>query len=898
MHPPLTTARIREKYLQFFAARGHAIVPAVPVVNKEDPSLFFVNAGMNPFKDVFLGGRPVTKVAGTPLASTDAMASPIPSRVADSQHCLRVSGKHNDLEDVGWDGYHLTLFEMLGNWSFGDYFKEEAIAWAWELLTEVYQLPKDQLYATVFAGDEEEGLARDEESFQLWKAWLPEERILFASKKDNFWEMGAQGPCGPCTEIHVDIRPAAERAATPGGELVNASHPLVIEIWNLVFMQYNRQASGQLVPLPARHVDTGMGLERLAMVLQGQQTIYETDGFVSLIEQTQRLAGLSQAALPMQQVALRVVADHIRAIAFAIADGQRPSNNQAGYVVRRLLRRAVRYGYQHLGLREPFLYALLPTLVVQMGEAYPQLRQQQTMLAALIREEEEQFLATLSHGLKHFLHHAAALRKGDTLAGETAFQLYDTYGFPADLTQVMAREEGLQVDMAGFEAAMQQQRERSRQAAEVHHGDWQVVHPGEETTFVGYETLTSDCRLLRYRVQERQGETLYQLILDRTPFYPQGGGQVGDKGWLHSSAGAAEVVDTVRENNLIIHYATSLPAAGQGCLRAEVDAGKRQGAACHHTATHLLVGALQQVLGKEIIQQGSYLDHEYLRFDFSHGAPLSAQEIAAIEQMVNEKIRANIPRGEQRACTLEEALAQGAMTLPGEKYDAKVRVIAFDPAFSIALCGGTHVAATGELGFFKIVSERGLAAGIRRLRAVAGTAAEAWVHTQQELLAALREACRQPDDLLASVQALRETCRQQQTELTHLKRRQAKMQQAQLMTSIQQKPWGRMLVAEVEADNPGELRKLATSLSKSDIDMLVLGARCGAKAALCVMVSGKLSGEMQADTLLSQLLPSISGKGGGNAGCALGTGDHLAGLADALGLAERHMDERHATACP
>ncbi len=703
----MTSQQIRQQFLDFFASQKHQIVSSAPMVIKGDPTLMFTNAGMNPFKDIFLGNAPV-----------------IHPRIANTQKCLRVSGKHNDLEEVGVDTYHHTMFEMLGNWSFGDYFKEEAIQWAWTLLTEVYKIPKDQLYVTVFEGDEKENLAFDQESYDIWKKYIAEDRILKGNKKDNFWEMGDMGPCGPCSEIHADIRSAADREAVDGRLLVNNDHPQVIEIWNNVFMQFNRKADGSLELLPHKHVDTGMGFERLCMVLQGKQSNYDTDVFTPLIQKIESLSGIAYTATAEKKdVAMRVIADHVRAVSFAIADGQLPSSSGAGYVIRRILRRAVRYGYSFLNFRQSFIHQVFQVLEQQMGSAFPELTKNKNLIGQVIKEEEESFLRTLEKGIE-LLDQVIQKTEGKTISGAIAFELYDTFGFPIDLTQLIASENEKEVNITEFETHLQAQKERSRAATKLETDDWVELKSGE-TKFVGYDQMETETSILRYRRIKAKGKEMFQLVLETTPFYAEGGGQVGDHGTLMVGEDKIAVVDVKKENGLIVHFTEELPQQPDKKVWAKVDADWRTNTTAHHSATHLLHEALREVLGTHVEQKGSLVNPEYLRFDFSHFAKVNDEELNRIEHLVNERIQANYPLLENRAATIDEAKASGAMMLFGEKYGDRVRMIQFGN--SIELCGGTHVASTGAIKKFKLQSEGAVAAGIRRIEAIAGHVAEEWI---------------------------------------------------------------------------------------------------------------------------------------------------------------------------
>ena len=716
--------KIREAFLEFFQSKQHQIVASAPMVVKNDPTLMFTNAGMNQFKDIFLGNAPRKW-----------------PRVADTQKCLRVSGKHNDLEEVGHDTYHHTMFEMLGNWSYGDYFKKEAIEWAWELLTEVYKLDKSRMYATVFEGSEEDGVAFDEEAYNYWKQFLPEDHIIRGNKKDNFWEMGETGPCGPCSEIHFDLRDDEEVAKIPGREMVNMSHPQVIEIWNLVFMQFNRKANGSLEPLPAKNVDTGMGFERLCMILQGKKSNYDTDVFQPTIARIAALSGKEYGKDEKCDVAMRVIADHLRAISFSIADGQLPANAKAGYVIRRILRRAVRYGYTYLGFTEPFICKLVDGLVKQMGHQFPELVAQQTLIERVIEEEEASFLRTLATGI-NLLEGVIKKSKGGKISGKDAFVLYDTYGFPIDLTELIAKEQGVEVDIEEFEKELQVQKERSRNAAQQDIDDWQEIIPITESTFVGYDSLESDIRIARYRRVKTKNNVTYQLVFDHTPFYGNSGGQIGDIGYIESANEKIEVVATEKENGLIIHITKQLPENPAAEFRAVVDADARQKAANNHTATHLVDYALRTVLGTHVEQKGSMVSPTSLRFDFSHFQKVSADEIREVERLVNKLIRTNYPLVENREATMAEAEAAGAIMLFGEKYGDKVRIVNFGP--STELCGGTHTSATGTIGLFKIISESAISAGVRRIEAVTGEAAEAIVYSAQDTLSSLEQMVHNP----------------------------------------------------------------------------------------------------------------------------------------------------------
>ena len=857
----LDSRAIRQTFLDHFAKRGHAIVPSAPMVVKDDPTLMFTNAGMNQFKDIFLGNRPVNH-----------------NRVADTQKCLRVSGKHNDLEEVGIDTFHHTMFEMLGNWSFGDYFKPEAIQWAWELLVDTYKIDPEHIYVTYFGGDARDGLGADEETRALWLNYLPAERVLPFGKKDNFWEMGESGPCGPCTEIHVDVRSAEEKAATPGKELVNNDHPQVVEIWNNVFMQYERKADGSLHPLPARHVDTGMGFERLCMVLQGKQSNYDTDVFQPLIQALARACGKTYGKEEKADIAMRVVADHLRAIAFAIADGQLPSNTGAGYVIRRILRRAVRYGYSFLGLHEPFIHALLPVLAAQMGEQFPELLKQQELTVNVVLEEERSFLRTLELGTKRL--EQLVSESAGTLDGAKAFELFDTFGFPIDLTQLMAREQGVQVDMQGFDRELRRQKDRSRAATAITTGDWTELGAGE-TAFIGYDTLATEARILRYRkVKDKAGDR-FQLVLDRTPFYPEGGGQVGDQGWLVQGDAGVPVLDTRRENQLIIHFTAALPPDVTAPLRAEVDGHRRRLIRRNHTATHLLHQALRKVLGTHVEQKGSLVAPDRLRFDISHFAKVTAEELALVEAEVKDLVRADLPLEEFRDKPLQEALEMGAMALFGEKYGESVRVVKFGD--SVELCGGIHVPRTGEIGSLRIISEGALAAGIRRIEAITSEAADRFVQERLDTLERVNELLKHPQDVAVAVQHLLEQHAALTKEVEKAAHERVGRLQETILADAVTVNGIRVVAKEVELDANG-MRDLAFRLKEANKDLLlVLGARQGDKALLAVMAGEDLIAKgFTAPKLIKELAAEIKGGGGGQPFFATAGGKHPDGLARAL----------------
>ncbi|MEM7361821.1 MAG: alanine--tRNA ligase [Bacteroidota bacterium] len=864
----MNIATIRRKFITFFEQKGHTFVPGVPIIQQDNPSLLFINAGMNPFSNIFLGNE-----------------KPSVPRAVNSQPCLRVTGKHNDLEEVGIDTYHHTLFEMLGNWSFGDYFKKEAIANAWELITEIYKIPKENIYVTVFEGDKEDGLDADKETFDLWKNYVSDKHILYANKKDNFWEMGATGPCGPCTEIHVDLRNKKEKKAQPGHTLVNNDHPQVIEIWNLVFIQYHRQANGNLSPLPKCHVDTGMGLERLAMVLQGKKATYDTDAFQPLIQAIATLADTAYGQNEKKDIALRVVADHLRAITFAIADGASPSNQQAGYVIRRLLRRAVRYAYQYLDLKEPFLHTLVPTLIENMQDAYPQLATQQPLLSKLILQEETNFLRTLAQGLRRFEHFRTHLQN-KTLGGKEAFQLYDTYGFPLDLTVLLAQEQGLHVDTEGFQQEMTQQKNRSKQVAEKNYGDWQKVHSDKKKShFVGYDQLDTMSLLLTYRMVQQQEKTQYQLVLDQTPFYPQGGGQVGDTGYLLFGNEKVAILDTRKEEGMIIHISNHLPKDLHSPIQAVIDQEKRRSTANNHTATHLLEAALKHILGKHVAQRGSYLDAQRLRFDFTHPEKLTTEQCEAIEALVNEKIRANIPRIEERDLPFSQAQAKGATTLIGETYGEKVRVITFDPSFSIALCGGTHANATGQLGFFKIISTASVAAGIRRIEAVTAQEAEKWVRHTHRKMTQIATLLRQPQDVVHAIENLQKAYKKEQKTVAQYQKKALQQIRQTIESHIQTKGKQTIAITQIEIETVEDFRKVMRPLHQQyDNLILILAAKVDNKPYIATMVSDP---SHDAKKIAQELSAPIQGQVNGQATFAIIHGTKIEGLSKAMAAAKK-----------
>lgn len=855
---------IRQKFLDFFKEKGHQIVESAPIVLKNDPTLMFTNAGMNQFKDFFLGNQESKY-----------------KRIADTQKCLRVSGKHNDLEEVGIDTYHHTMFEMLGNWSFGDYFKKDAIAWSWELLTEVYQLPKDRIYVTVFEGDSKEGLERDTEAFELWKKYTSEDKILNGSKKDNFWEMGEQGPCGPCTEIHIDLRSDAEVLAVPGKNLVNESHPLVIEIWNNVFIQYNRKADGSLETLPAKHVDTGMGFERLCMAIQKKTSNYDTDVFQPTIQFIATASGKKYGSDEQTDIAMRVLADHIRAISFTIADGQLPSNNKAGYVIRRILRRAVRYGYTFLNFKTPFLHRLVPILADQFASVFPELKAQQDFVQKVVHEEELSFLRTLEVGLKK-LEQLIAEGGSKKIEGKVVFELYDTFGFPLDLTALIAKEHGWTIDETGFEKEMASQKERSKKAASTETGDWISVNEVEKVEFIGYDELSSRSRIVKYRKVKANNKEQFQLVLDTTPFYAESGGQVGDTGMLQHGTEKISIVDTKKENDLIIHLTDKLPANFNLEFDAIVDREKRRLTESNHSATHLLHAALKHVLGAHVNQKGSYVNDKVLRFDFSHFAKLSEEEIAKVEQIVNKKIRENIPLYEQRNVAIAEAKKLGAMALFGEKYGEFVRVITFDPKFSVELCGGTHVDATGRIGFLKILSESSVAAGVRRIEAVTAEEAERFINAQSVLISKIKEALKNPVDILKSLDMTLEEKNKFQKQIEAFQSKQGGMLKDELLKKVVLSNGVNSIIEKVEASSSEVVKQIAFEIkAKVDNLFLVLAANIEEKPQVTVMISDNLVKDknLNAGNIIRELAKEIQGGGGGQAFYATAGGKDLKGLA-------------------
>jgi len=864
----MKSAEIRQRFLDFFEKKSHTIVPSAPMVIKGDPTLMFTNAGMNQFKDIILGN-----------------VRPKATRVADSQKCLRVSGKHNDLEEVGHDTYHHTMFEMLGNWSFGDYFKKEAIAYAWEFLTGEMGLDKNRLYATVFEGSKDDRLEEDKEALEYWKLYLPEDRILYGNKKDNFWEMGDMGPCGPCSEIHIDLRSEAERALKPGRELVNKDNPLVIEIWNLVFMQYNRKADGSLENLPSHHVDTGMGFERLCMAVQGKTSNYDTDVFTPIIGEIARLSGKEYGKDAAADVAMRVIADHLRTIAFSITDGQLPSNAKAGYVIRRILRRAVRYGYTFLDRKESFMYKLLPVLIETMGDAYPELIAQKTLIEKVIKEEEESFLRTLETGIRLLdkkMEETKAAGK-NVISGVDAFTLYDTYGFPLDLTELILRENGMEANIDEFDVEMQKQKDRARNAAAIETGDWVVLKEGG-CNFVGYDLFECDAEILRYRQIKQKNKVLYQIVLDQTPFYAEMGGQVGDTGWLIADDETIDVIDTKRENNLPVHLVAKLPKDVTVTFTAKINEKKRIQCECNHSATHLLHEALREVLGTHVEQKGSYVSPDSLRFDFSHFQKVTDEEIRKVEKLVSEKIRANYPLEEHRNMPIAEAKALGAMALFGEKYGDEVRVVKYGN--SIELCGGTHIPATGMIGSLRVVGESSIAAGVRRIEAVTAEGAENYTFMLQDSLRELRAMFNNVPNLSQTIKkAIEENAELKKQVGDYLKEKVQQLKKDLIAKAVECNGV-KVVVFRGEA-NVDAIKDLAFQIKgESNTDekvFFVAGIKDGEKCALMVMLSEQLVSEgLNAGKLVKDAAKLIQGGGGGQPHFATAGGKNVAGLGEAV----------------
>jgi alanyl-tRNA synthetase len=864
----MNARNLRQSFLDFFASKQHTIVPSAPMVVKGDPTLMFTNAGMNQFKDIFLGNSPVT--------------SP---RVADSQKCLRVSGKHNDLEEVGHDTYHHTMFEMLGNWSFGDYFKKDAIDWAWEYLTKVLKIDPTILYATVFEGDKKDGTEFDKEAFDIWKQYLPEERILMGNKKDNFWEMGESGPCGPCSEIHVDIRSAEEKQKISGKDLVNNDHPHVIEIWNLVFIQYNRKANGSLELLPNKHVDTGMGFERLAMVVQGKQSNYDTDVFQPLIQEIATISSTIYGKNTKQDIAMRVIADHIRTISFAIADGQLPSNIKAGYVIRRILRRAVRYGYTFLNLQEPFLYRLLPSLIQSMGNAYPELVSQEKLITKVIFEEEKSFLRTLATGIQ-LLNTIIEKTKnsGKTIiSGNDAFTLYDTYGFPFDLTMLIAKENNIDVDQNGFQTELEKQKDRARLATNVSTGDWIEITKGNGNSFIGYDTTQASVSIIKYRKVNSKNKDLFQIVFDQTPFYSESGGQVGDSGYIESLGKKTYIIDTQKENNLIIHISETLPEDVNTEFQAVVNEKNRTLTASNHSATHLLHLALQEILGSHVEQKGSLVNPERLRFDFAHFQKMTAEEIRKAEILVNESIRKNIALQEYRETPIESAKKMGAKALFGEKYGDSVRVIQFEK--SIELCGGTHIDSTGKIGFFKIISEGAIAAGIRRIEAITADQAEKFIFDQVDIISSIREILKSPSNIVTQVEQLSSENSQLKKQLESFEKQQTIAIAQELLKEIEVINNITILIKEIEVSNANALKDIAFNLKeKLNSHIIVLATKIDGKAQIAIATSKDIidTYKISAQDLIKTASKEIEGGGGGQPFFATAGGKNTNGISKAL----------------
>ena len=861
----MESSKIRQAFLDFFASKEHAIVPSAPMVVKGDPTLMFTNAGMNQFKDIFLGNAPRKY-----------------PRAADTQKCLRVSGKHNDLEEVGHDTYHHTMFEMLGNWSYGDYFKKEAIEWAWELLHDVYKLPAERMYATVFEGSEEDGVPFDQEAYDYWLQFLPADHIIRGNKHDNFWEMGETGPCGPCSEIHFDLRDEAEIAEKPGREMVNMGHPQVIEIWNLVFMQFNRKANGSLEELPARNVDTGMGFERLCMVMQGKKSNYDTDVFQPTIQRIAEFSGKQYGVDEKCDVAMRVIADHLRAISFSIADGQLPSNVKAGYVIRRILRRAVRYGYTYLGFNEPMLCKLVPVLVAQMGEQFPELKAQQTLIEKVIEEEEASFLRTLATGINLLDGVIARTKKEgkERISGKDAFELYDTFGFPIDLTELIAREQGVGVDLEAFEEELQAQKARSRNAAAVDTDDWVELFPLPQSEFTGYDTLTDEVKIARYRRVTSKGKTTYQLVFNHTPFYGNSGGQMGDTGYIESVNERVNIVATEKENGLIIHIVTTLPENPAAVFTAVVDAEKRQSAANNHTATHLMHEALRTVLGTHVEQKGSLVTPESLRFDFSHFQKVTPEELREVERLVNRKIRANHLLEENREATKEEAEAAGAMMLFGEKYGDKVRMVKFGS--SVELCGGTHTSATGTIGFFKIISEGAISAGVRRIEAVTGEKAETMLYTIEDTMRSLSESLHN-SQVMQAVQKMIENNESLAKEVEEMRKEQVVQVADRLFVQLKEQD-EMQLVRAVLPRRADFVKDLAYNLrTRAPRLVFVVGVVNDNKPNLTIMLGDEITARgVNAGAVVREAAKLMQGGGGGQAFFATAGGKNPDGLQAAI----------------
>ena len=865
----MNAKQIRATFLEFFKSKGHEIVSSAPMVIKNDPSLMFNNSGMAPFKDIFLGNAPIKY-----------------SRIADTQKCLRVSGKHNDLEDVGKDTYHHTMFEMLGNWSFGDYFKKEAITWAWELLTEVYKIDKDKLYVTVFEGSEADGVPFDQEAYDTWKQFIAEDRILMGNKKDNFWEMGEIGPCGPCSEIHVDIRSESEKNLISGKELVNNDHPQVIEIWNNVFMEFERKADGSLVKLPMQHVDTGMGFERLCMVLQGKTSNYDTDVFTPIIYKIEELSGHVYGKDVKADIAIRVISDHLRAVGIAIADGQLPSNTGAGYVIRRILRRAIRYGYSFLGMKKPFMNILVEELDGTLGDTFTEIHAQREFITKVILEEELSFLRTLEMGL-HRLHEITTHLNGKEIPGAQVFELYDTFGFPADLTRLIASEQGLSVDEIGFEENLKAQKERSKAAGKITAGDWVELMSIPKVEFIGYDETTTLSKISKYRKVNQKGKDVFQIVLNKTPFYAESGGQVGDRGYIQSANEKIFIKDTIKENELIIHIADQLPENPEADFTAHIDEKGRGLTTNNHSATHLLHAALRKVLGTHVEQRGSLVNSDYLRFDFSHHSKIGDDELGKIEQLVNQKIRENIQLDEKRNVPFKEATSYGAMALFGEKYGEFVRVITFDKNYSVELCGGCHVTATGNIGLFKIISESSVAAGVRRIEAITADKAEEYINTELGVLDQLKDLLKNSKDPIKGAENLLQENDQLKKELDKFKSAQTKQVKSELKNKMQNINGINFLSEVVDLDNDA-IKNIAYELRGELNDLfIVLGNIQGDKAGLTVMLSDSLVIKgMNAKNIVNDLAKEIQGGGGGQPYFATAGGKNPAGIPNAISKAK------------
>ncbi len=864
----LSSREIRQSFTDFFKSKNHTIVPSAPMVIKDDPTLMFTNAGMNQFKDIFLGNAQIIK-----------------KRIADTQKCLRVSGKHNDLEEVGHDTYHHTMFEMLGNWSFGDYFKNEAIDWAWEYLTEILKIDKKNMYATVFEGSIEDGLEADDEAKRFWKRYLPDQHILYGSKKDNFWEMGASGPCGPCSEIHVDLRSEEDKMKVTGSEMVNKGHPLVIEIWNLVFIQYNRKKSGELELLPAKHIDTGMGFERLCMVVQGKKSNYDTDVFQPVIRRITEITGKPYGKIHELDVAMRVIADHLRAVSFSIADGQLPSNSGAGYVIRRILRRAVRYGYTFLEMKEPFVHKLLDSLIKVMGNAFNELITQKDIIVKVIHEEEHNFLRTLDKGIKLIDKVAISLKENNqnTADGSTVFLLYDTYGFPVDLTELILKEQGLEIDKEGFEKAMKSQKSISKDAAAEDKGDWVTIYDDEDEEFVGYDRTETEVKITRYRKIQTKGKEYYHLVFNITPFYPESGGQTGDTGYIESNGKKTDILDTQKEHNVIIHLSEKLPHILDATFKAAVNQKNRKLTMANHSATHLMHKALKDILGIHVEQKGSLVNYKHLRFDFSHFQKLTDEEILKVEQRVNQKIRENIHIQEKRNVPMPEAKAMGATALFGEKYGDVVRVIQFND--SIELCGGTHVQATGEIGFFKIISESAIAAGIRRIEAVTSDEAENYIYEKLNLINDIGNLLKSGKNLKQSIEKTIEENKYLRKQLEYFEKEKINSVKQYLKSKVKNIDGINIIAEKIDIGNASQIKDIAFQL-KGEIKNLffIVGADLPDKVNLTVMISDNIVSEkkLNAGEIIKIIASDIKGSGGGQAYFASAGGTDASGIKKSL----------------